>query len=302
MEALRGTQLAPRTLSGYAGLWYRHLGPRLGETRLRAVTPEHVFRLRADLEAEGVGAPTITRALFLLQGVLRRAAQWQRVPTNPVVLVPKPQGVLRRFVSPLAPRSVERIRRAAGLGAGGEPDATIVSLLAYAGLRPQEILGLTWGDVRDRTLLVDKAADGHGELKSTKTGRGRTVRLLRPLAEDLHGYRSGAAERGPHKLLFPDSDGEPWRDSAWHAWHQSAWRPALEAADIDYCRPYDLRHSFVSLLIQEGRSIIDVARQAGHSPTMSLDVYGHVFDEFDPAERRSAEALIRDARGRESGS
>ncbi len=64
-------------------------------------------------------------------------------------------------------------------------------------------------------------------------------------------------------------------------------------------RPYDLRHSFVSLLIHEGRNVVEVARQAGHSPTMALDVYAHVFDEFDPGERVSAEEQIRRARERD---
>jgi len=42
--------------------------------------------------------------------------------------------------------------------------------------------------------------------------------------------------------------------------------------------------------------VVDVARQAGHSPTMTLDVYAHVFDEFDIAERVSAEDQISQAR------
>ena len=61
-------------------------------------------------------------------------------------------------------------------------------------------------------------------------------------------------------------------------------------------RPYDLRHSFVSLLIAEGHNIVEVARQAGHSPTMSLDTYAHVIDEFDPGERILAADRIRTAR------
>jgi integrase len=291
--------LAPRTLNGYAGLWRRHLAPRLADTRLQAVSPELVFLLRAELEAEGLGAPTITRALFLLQGVLRRAEQWERIQRNPVALVPKPPGRRRRFVIPLPPRGVEKIRRAAGSCSNGDEAATIISLMAYAGLRPQEVFGLTWRDIRDRTLLVDKAIDGSGGLKPTKTGRARTVRLLGPLAADLHQYRLRNAGGGEDGLLFSDPDGAPWRDSAWHAWHQSAWHPALKAAGVEYCRPYDLRHSFVSLLIQEGRSIVDVARQAGHSPTMTLDVYAHVFDDLDFSEHRSAENLIWEARGEE---
>jgi len=52
----------------------------------------------------------------------------------------------------------------------------------------------------------------------------------------------------------------------------------------------------VSLLIAEGRSIVDVARQAGHSATMALDTYGHVFDELEGTGRISAEQAIREAR------
>jgi len=59
---------------------------------------------------------------------------------------------------------------------------------------------------------------------------------------------------------------------------------------------YDLRHSFVSLLIHEGHNVVEVARQAGHSPKMALDTYAHVFEEFDPAERVNAADRIRKAR------
>jgi integrase len=59
---------------------------------------------------------------------------------------------------------------------------------------------------------------------------------------------------------------------------------------------YDLRHSFVSLLIAEGHNVVEVARQAGHSPKMALDTYAHVFEEFDPAERVNAADRIRKAR------
>jgi integrase len=72
--------------------------------------------------------------------------------------------------------------------------------------------------------------------------------------------------------------------------------PSAEAAGIANARPYDLRHSFVSHLIAEGQNLVDIARQAGHSPTMALNTYAHVFEEFDPAERMSAADRIRQAR------
>jgi hypothetical protein len=87
-----------------------------------------------------------------------------------------------------------------------------------------------------------------------------------------------------------------WNDGAWQSWHRGAWHPACAVASIENARPYDLRHSFVSLLIHERHSVVGVARQAGHSPTMTLDVYAHVLDEFDIVERVSAEDQIAQAR------
>jgi site-specific recombinase XerC len=66
-------------------------------------------------------------------------------------------------------------------------------------------------------------------------------------------------------------------------------------------QPYALRHSFVSLLIQEGRDFREVARFAGHGPEVCAQTYAHLFDEWDGAARISAEDAIRHARkGRRS--
>jgi integrase len=290
--------LASRTLQSYAKLWDRHVGPRLGSMRLSAITPEVVERYRAELEADGVGLPTVHRALVQLQGVLRCAVEWRRIGSNPVKAVKKPKVRRYREVRPLPPLSVERLRIAA---AGrrrkhGPRDATLIAVLAYAGIRPQEAQVLRWSDVRERTLLIEKAADGQGGVKSTKTGQTRTVRLLAPLAADLAEWRQRCDHGEDEDLLFPNHSGGVWNDGAWQSWHRDAWHPACAGAGIENARPYDLRHSFISLLIHEGRSVVEVARQAGHSPTMTLDVYAHVFDEFDLSERVSAEDQIAQAR------
>jgi hypothetical protein len=69
------------------------------------------------------------------------------------------------------------------------------------------------------------------------------------------------------------------------------WRPACQTRRRD-----TLRHSFCSLLLHEGRSVIYVARQLGHDAQMTLSTYGHVIDELDEAPRMPAEQAIREAR------
>jgi hypothetical protein len=61
-------------------------------------------------------------------------------------------------------------------------------------------------------------------------------------------------------------------------------------------RPYDLRHSFASLLIRDCASVVEVARQMGNAPSVTLDAYGHVFDERDAGSRLDPAEAIEAAR------
>jgi len=66
-----------------------------------------------------------------------------------------------------------------------------------------------------------------------------------------------------------------------------------DAVGVEGARPYDLRHAFASLLIHEGRlSVVDIASQLGHNPTVCLDTYAHVMAEQRGAVPVSAEEQI----------
>jgi integrase len=293
-ELYAAPTLARSTLTSYASTWDRHVLPRLGGLALRDLTPELIQRYAAELRSAGVGPAALRRTLVLLQGVLQRAVEWGRIPANPARAVRKPAANRVRAVRPLSPLTVEQIRFEL-LAAGRNGDAALVSLLAYSGLRPGEALALTWEHVRERTLLVERS-NSDGEIQATKTGQRRTVRLLRPLATDLAEWRLASGRRAEAGLLFPNARGAPWRETDWRNWRKRIYQPAAHACGVGGSRPYDLRHSFCSLLIYEGASVVEVARQLGHSPTMTLDTYGHVFEEFENSERVSAEEQIRRAR------
>jgi integrase len=174
-------------------------------------------------------------------------------------------------------------------------DATLIAVLAHAGLRPGEAIGLRWHDVGERTLLVERSV-AFGQLKSTKTNSIRSVRLLEPLKDDLRTWRASTDRSAETDLIFPAPDGSPWNADRARNWCHRAFADAATDAGVPKARPYDLRHSYISLLIQQGATVVEVARQAGHAPTMTLSTYAHLFDEQDGADRRPAETQIRDAR------
>lgn len=75
-------------------------------------------------------------------------------------------------------------------------------------------------------------------------------------------------------FVFPSATGEPWPLHDWQNWRRCSFTSAARAVGLADVVPYDLRHSFASLLIAEGRlSVVDIAAQLGHTPTMTLKTY-----------------------------
>src|SRR4051794_26623470 len=96
-------------------------------------------------------------------------------------------------------------------------------------------------------------------------------------------------------------DDEPvfgeWSASDWDNWHERNFRPAaIEVGLPADTSPRDLRGSFASLPIFEGLNVLEVAPELGHKPSTCLDIYGRLFEEFDPARRRPAVYVIREER------
>jgi len=286
--------LAKNTRDSYGPVWEKHLRPRLGGYRLRDIAPAVVDQFKADLITAGAGPSVVHKALVILSGIFTCAVKWDHVERNPVDVIKVPTPKRARYVRPLPPSTVEALR-AQFLMQGRLLDATLVSVLAYAGLRPEEARALQWGDIGERTLRVERAAAG-GSIKSTKTEKLRTVRLLPPLGSDLRQWRQTSGNPDERSLVFPTSRGTLWSDYDWRNWRTRVYKPVAKQVGVTG-PPYDLRHSFASLLIFESGTVVEVAAQIGNAPEVTLKTYAHVFEEFDPTVRVSALEAIEAARG-----
>ncbi len=108
------------------------------------------------------------------------------------------------------------------------------------------------------------------------------------------------AQTGATGRLFPKPDDGPWLDHDFRNWRKRNFRPATEVETTACTGPsagrrshrgdrsrrspaYDLRHSFASLLIHEGRPLMEIADQLGHSVEALLRHYAHVIADGRPA-------------------
>lgn len=99
-----------------------------------------------------------------------------------------------------------------------------------------------------------------------------------------------------------------------NTWNTYTWKPALARAGVippleKGAKPWQwaaspkdgfhvLRHTFASVILEAGESVVTLARWLGHSsPAITLDHYAHFMPEAGSRGRRAVDALLGGDRG-----
>jgi integrase len=273
----------PRTVEKYTSSLVLHILPRLGTKRLHDIGPDDIVALARELRQRGYSEWTVDTTLTPLKTLFRHAVRRDVVAGSPF-------HKLERSERPRPWPTDKRILSTAEIGrliAAAPPRyRMLIATAIFTGLRQSELLALRWenidpeaGVVRVRTALDRNRR--HVPLK-TRAAR-RDVILLTSLAEDLEDTRAQTSFSEETDYIFPSSVGTPliWRNAS-----PRGLAPAAEKASVGRLRWHDLRHTFASILIANGANVLFVSRQLGHcSPDTTLQVYGHLWEGAEQAER-----------------
>lgn len=321
--ANKRTSLAATTLASYETLWEAHIrDTEFGNTPIGTLVSDpkliddHLNSLKArdaknrrlpPTQQAKLGNASKRRLLMMLSGVFKQCVRWQKISVNPIREMEKPSATVQRKPRPFPPFLVERIRRQLLMDdedeLQGHRHAVLVSLLAYAGLRPQEALALQFRDIGKSTIAINKAiklGTTGTVVGATKTEKERPVPLIAPLASDLSEWREALGSPSNDQPVIPSTNGKTWTVSMYRNWRQRIWKPALKAlaasdanlAWLAQSRPYDCRGSFVSLHLRAGVPPIEVAAHAGHSLDVLYRHYAAVIEELAGDPPSSAETQI----------
>lgn len=294
MERWWGTtsHLKQYTREGYESLLRVHILPRFGNVQLGRIRPVDVREWVSGLHASGLSASRTRQAYYLVAQILRSAVESGYLSKTPCVGVglPRMQRQEMRFLTAGEVRRIAEAMR--------DPYGTLVYVLAYGGLRWGEAAALRRGRcelLRSRLHVVENVSEVRGgfDFGPTKTYQIREVVLPAFLRDRLAEHLARQVEADPEALVFTAPAGGPLRRKEFNS---GLWRPALEAAGVEYLRPHDLRHTCASLLIATGANPKAVQAQLGHSSIqVTYDRYGHLFPSDREALAARMDEVFRDS-------
>jgi integrase len=161
------------------------------------------------------------------------------------------------------------------------------------------VFGLQWPNVDLRSHRVTIAeALVRGERKSTKTDVVREViqnsRALAAIQRQAKHTRLVGAE------VWQDPRyGKGWVDE--RAFRRSYWTPTLKRLGIRYRRPYNMRHTYATMMLMAGMTPAFCAKQLGHSAEIFLRTYSKWLNGAqDALEMQRLEAALGAPAGKEA--
>ncbi len=287
------------TRSGYQVALNKHLKPFWRGKRLNEITRRDIkaFLEAKQKETSPRGGPykaqTLRNIMNLISGVLSHAIEDELIEVNPALrlgkLMPKNHRTNRDH------QALTKDQVSAVLAATRKlyPDFHPLMLCAFrTGMRLGELLGLGWEDINfeERRIYVRRSYS-HYRFGTPKTHKARRIDMSDQLVDTLRRHKQalwtkfdgqlpsvlvpeGTANGPTIELAFPSRTGKPIDGS----WFRKTVRPKVfKAAGVPLIRLHDIRHTFASLLLQQGESLHYVKEQLGHaSISTTVDIYGHL--------------------------
>lgn len=281
------------TWEGYETIIDKHLNPAWKGKRLDQITRAEVKQLILAKQQEGFSPKTVENIKALISGIFTHAYEDEILAVNPALK-------LGRFISKhdrkkdIRPLTREQATAVLKKAEEHFPDYHPLLLCAFrTGMRLGELLGLAWEDIDFASNTIEvRRAYTHGRFETPKSRKSRVVDMSDQLKQTLLAHRSRLVQsyggrqpacevpgRRPGEklavhLAFPSETGGPLDGDNFR---KRVFYRVIELADVPQIRFHDIRHTFASLLLQQGESLHYVKEQMGHASIQTtVDVYGHL--------------------------
>jgi integrase len=239
---------------------------------------------------------TVRNYMSILRGILSKAVKDEVLSVNRASNMGRFQKetssrAAAKKIVPLTPAELQVL-----LSKAREKDFVLYAFFLTAvltGLRISEMIGLQWGDWDPvNHVLYIKRAVTHRRIETPKSHNLRTVDVSDELQTALEQLRTFRKEQWLKKgqpvpeWVFCNDEGNYLNELLFR---MRKFYPLITAAKLRKFRIHDLRHTYASLMLQNGESVTYVKEQMGHhSIQITVDTYGHL---IPGANRAAADRL-----------
>jgi integrase len=287
--------LGEKTLYEQISLAKNHIIPSIGHLRLDQIKPIHIINhldnlstidSRKDGKPGALSDSTLYQIDKVLRSIFNRAEEWQVIKESPMKKIKRPR-IKKKEMNYLDEQ--ESVRLIDSLQKINHTWRLYFLTAMIGGLRRGEIISLEWPDLdfENNLIHVNKNIpmfkNKQPVIKDTKSGSTRFVSMpswyMADLKEYHHVWKKDKLamgelwEGGDRQFVFHGGVGIPFYPQT----ATGEWQKFKKKFGFEGIRLHDLRHTMITLLIEEGVNIKAIQERAGHSSSrITTDVYGHI--------------------------
>jgi len=300
------------TFDEYKAVLNNHVYPAFGSRPLAKVTRMMIREFIAQKKRADLSRSTIKNILAPVRAIYNQAIEDGVLQFNPASNVGKfnKREPEEKQLNPLTREELATLLTTAKEKMPHHYPALLCA--ARTGLREGELIGLKWGDIDFHGRFIEvKRNISRGQITTPKSGKARRVDMSLQLTntlDELLATKKAAAlrrdmeipqegRRKPEEVLAEVMDSWIFTTPVGTQLDPNNLRKyvfyrCLDLAELRRVRFHDLRHTFASLLIQQGESLAYIKDQLGHhSIQITVDTYGHLV----PGGNRQAVDRLDDA-------
>ena len=272
LETKKNGAVRRLTIKTYTGRVKFHISKEIGLKILRHVTDEHVSLW---ITNKNLNPKTKNELLSILRQTFKMAKKNKWIVEN-IMDDFDSFKLSRKKPKPFTLEEMEKIYLQAD-----KELKPIIKFWAWVGPRTAEIFALRWSDinfdkqwVRIINTIADEDLEEETEERTKNEGSTRKVKLFSPALEALEAQKKYT---GDNEFIFTNpSTGSLWNASEF----RRKWAKILKETSVKYRRPYNLRHTYASVMLSAGESPEYVRTQMGHSSLKEIsETYGSYIED-----------------------
>jgi integrase len=260
--AVNESNFKPSTLQTYKDHVRAHLRIAFGTMPVAKITKEKIIAFRNELvnsrkssSNKPLSPARVNNIMNLLNAVLNHCIECELISENPAAKVKR----LRNEDPDIDPFQLDELHLI--LNTMESHYRPIFTVLAWTGMRPNELKALRWEDIdwRRKEIKISKGVF-RGKESTTKSKAGKRIIPMHPEVWTALEAVKNRPLCNMEGVIFTSKRGQPLSHHL-----DDIWRRALKKAKFRHRPSYQLRHTWASMALMTGEDPLWVSKMLGHS-------------------------------------